>query len=244
MLSKSLEKYVNSLRTKKQRYAEQRYILEGEKVISELLHYKESIVNLLALETWVEENYELLKGLERKIVVCDERETDRISEMKNSPKVLAIAAFPQRLPVKHTTLSLLIDDLQDPGNMGTIIRAADWFGLDAVYISTNSVDPFNPKTVQASMGSILHVPVIEINLPELIKNHANIALYGAEIGGTSLMQVKKERPAFVVIGNEGHGLSEEVTSLIKNKISIPRKGRAESLNAAMAASIICALWME
>src|SRR4051794_6198506 len=123
MLSKSLEKYINSLRTKKQRYEEGRYILEGEKVILELLGYRESIIQLIGLQSWIDTHDSKLKGLERKVVIVDEREMKKISALQNLPPVIAIASFPGEYNIKHNSLSLLLDGLQDPGNLGTIIRA-------------------------------------------------------------------------------------------------------------------------
>lgn len=241
MISKSQEKYINSLRSKKHRSVENRYIIEGEKIIDELLLHPDSIFQILASDEWIDNHTKSIAGLERKIFVCDEREMKKISELKNYSSVLAIANIPERKKIKHSSFSFLIDDIQDPGNLGSIIRSAEWFGADSVYVSENSVDIYNSKVVQASMGSLLRMNVVEVDLKELISQN-KIPVYAADMQGENIFKIEKQKPAFIIIGNEGRGINPNLESFINFKITIPKKGNAESLNASVAVGIIASCW--
>jgi TrmH family RNA methyltransferase len=137
-------------------------------------------------------------------------------------------------------LTLLLDEIQDPGNLGTIMRIADWFGIPNVICSTNCADAYNPKTIQATMGAFLRVRTFRLNLTEFCRNFSALPVYGAVLGGENLFQTKLNKNALIVIGNEGKGISPDMIQQLTHRIEIPANGQAESLNAAIATGIICA----
>ena len=142
--------------------------------------------------------------------------------------------------VLNSNLTLILDEIQDPGNLGTILRIADWFGIPNVIGSLNCADFYNPKTVQASMGAILRIKYFKKDLIPFLNKRIHIPSYGALLGGENLFKTQLSKTAFIVIGNEGKGISEEVQKHLKHQIEIPSSGGAESLNAAVATGIICA----
>ena len=170
-------------------------------------------------------------------------ELEKISTLQAPQGILALIAIPENLEIAPEALigefSLALDGIQDPGNMGTIIRTADWFGFKNIICSTNTVEAFNPKTVQATMGSLARVNICYTSLPEYIQN-LEIPVYAAMLNGESLYEIEWERNGLVVLGNEGKGVSDEVANLISRRLTIPRVGAAESLNVSISAAIICA----
>jgi len=170
-------------------------------------------------------------------------ELEKISTLQAPQGILAVIAIPENLEIAPDALNgefaLALDGIQDPGNLGTIIRTADWFGFNNIICSTNTVEVFNPKTVQATMGSLARVNIYYTSLPEYIQN-LKIPVYAAMLNGESLYQVEWQHEGLVVLGNEGKGLSAEVADLISRRVTIPRVGAAESLNVSISAAIICA----
>ena len=170
-------------------------------------------------------------------------ELEKISTLQAPQGILALITIPENLEIAPEALigefSLALDGIQDPGNMGTIIRTADWFGFKNIICSTNTVEAFNPKTVQATMGSLARVNICYTSLPEYIQN-LKIPVYAAMLNGESLYQIEWEPNGLVVLGNEGKGVSDEVANLISRRLTIPRVGAAESLNVSISAAIICA----
>ncbi|WP_369410251.1 RNA methyltransferase [Hufsiella ginkgonis] len=153
--------------------------------------------------------------------------------------LLCIPPKTQILPESFKqTFTLMLDDIQDPGNLGTIIRTADWFGFDRVICSPGTVEAYNPKVVQATMGSLARIDVMYDELVPLLRD-AQIPIYGALLKGTSIYQTRFGREGIVVLGNEGNGLSDEVKKLVTHQVTIPRFGQAESLNVAVSAAIFC-----
>lgn len=242
-ISKNKIKQITALHLKKNRLEQGLFIVEGEKTVSELLHQNRySIQSIYAIAPWISEN-KLPTG---KTEICEVSPADlsRISTLKSPNKVLAIVAMPeQSTPVKlDNQLCLVLDNLQDPGNLGTIIRIADWFGIAHIFCSMDSVETFNPKVLQASMGSFLRVQVHYTNLPELFRQFPNKLRYGALLEGQDIRSSALNTDAFLLIGNEGKGLSDEILPWITDSISIPRFGAAESLNAAVATGILSAMF--
>jgi len=170
-------------------------------------------------------------------------ELEKISTLQAPQGILAVIAIPENLEIAPDALNggfaLALDGIQDPGNLGTIIRTADWFGFNNIICSTNTVEVFNPKTVQATMGSLARVNIYYTSLPEYIQN-LKIPVYAAMLNGESLYKVEWQHEGLVVLGNEGKGLSAEVADLISRRVTIPRVGAAESLNVSISAAIICA----
>jgi len=142
-----------------------------------------------------------------------------------------------------TQISLALDGISDPGNLGTIIRIADWFAIETIFCSEDCADAYNPKTVQASMGSLARVKVMEVNLKTLFAQYANAPVYGTFPVGENIFEMNPLRSGFLLIGSEAHGIRNDLLPLIEKKITIPRIGKAESLNAAVAAGIVCA-WLK
>ena len=245
MLSKQQIKFVQALSMKKYRQLYGRFIAEGDKIVSEMLNTDYPVDAIYALPDWLEQHADELKHNHSKIIVYEvnEAELKKISCLETPNKVLAVCWISDSVP-SHDMVSwsicLVLDELKDPGNLGTIIRTADWFDLPYIFCSPSCVDIYNPKTIQATMGSFLLVDVFRQPLPKLFNEYPEMPVYGALLNGQNLFTTSLTAPAFVVIGNEARGISPEVLPYIQHPITIPKLGKAESLNAAVATGIICA----
>lgn len=235
MLSKNEVKYIQSLCHKKSRDEEGVFIAEGPKLAEELLAGNFEIVKVFGLSNWLERNNE--KQVATIEVTPDELQ--KISNLKTANEVLVIARQKvlENEPVTSNNITLVVDTLQDPGNMGTIIRIADWFGITQIIASENSVELYNPKVVQATMGSICRVNVWYKNIQDFLSN-VKVPVFGALLKGQSIYEIAKPAECILVIGNESKGIGDDILSLISNPVTIPRFGGAESLNAAVATGII------
>lgn len=234
-------KYIQSLHLKKFRAAENCFIAEGDKIITEFLLAKKFELKILCAEAyWFDHNRTLLKGLPPEIIFeVNEQSLEQISNLKTPNAVLGV--FEQSLfssPEIKNNISLMLDDLQDPGNMGTIIRIADWFGIEQIVCSLNSVDCFNPKVVQASMGSIARVNISYVDIYTFLQKNDKVPIYAAMLNGASIYELPKIHEGIIIIGNESKGIDPKLLDFGIHRISIPRIGNAESLNAAVAAAII------
>ena len=234
MISKNQIKLIRSLELKKNRKRENLFVAEGPKVVGDLLRAGYLPHSIYATTPW-----------EGALSVSDE-ELRRISFLQHPQEVLALFRIPQTpaspLP-SPTALSLALDGVQDPGNLGTIIRVADWFGIDTIYCSPDTADVYNPKVVQATMGSLAHVHIIYTDLVELI-SQAHCPVYGTLLDGQDLYRQELTANGIIVMGNEGNGISQEVRPLITRRLLIPNYHQgsetAESLNVAIATAITCA----
>jgi len=236
MLTNNQVKLIRSLSLKKYRQQLGLFIIEGPKVVTELLKSKYEIENIFALEAWVDENSDLLADAELRIV--NEKALGRISQFKSPNQVVAVVKQ-QHLTIEkfeNEGVNLVLDNINDPGNLGTIIRICDWFGIENLICSTNTVDCYNAKTVQASMGSILRTNIYYTDLQEFIEQ-SPYPFYGASLEGQPINNTAFKKPCFIVMGSESHGISPELKPLLKGEFKIPRKGRAESLNVAVATAI-------
>ena len=243
MLVKSQVKYIQSLGQKKFRDQEAVFIAEGPKLVKELLDAPDiHPVQIYALRDWLEIHGRNLPAAVGAVVLeVREAELERISSLATPNQVLAIfrkPSFPP--PVFDSRVSVLLDGIQDPGNLGTIIRISDWFGIRQVVCSKDSVDAFNTKTIQSTMGSIGRVQVLYEDLESLIRQQLQhgLPVYAAALEGQSIHAVGPIAKGLIVIGNESKGISRDLLDLIPNHITIPRTGEAESLNAAVATGII------
>lgn len=239
MLTKTEAKYIQSLSQKKFRDEEGVYIIEGPKIMAEALaSIQVKIVKIYALEEWVAAHPKI--GTNLIVQVVTEAELHKISQLKTPNQVLAIArqAEISLLSFNENLLSLALDGIQDPGNLGTIIRIADWFGVQQIICSNDCVDCFNIKVVQSTMGSIFRVQLFYTDLKLWINQHPGIVLYGAALNGNPLQGFSKIKKGIIVIGNESQGIREDVMQKITQKITIEKLGEAESLNAAVATGII------
>jgi len=238
MLVKSQVKYIQSLGHKKYRDEEGAFIAEGPKLISELLKANNTaLVDLFATKEWIESNSTLLSGKPHTEV--KEQELKRISFLTTPNQVIGIFKKPLFPEIKlKGKITLVLDNIQDPGNLGTIVRTADWFLVDQVVCSEDCADIFNPKVVQATMGSISRVKTLYTDLQVFLKNYADIPQYATALEGENIFDIKPIREGIIVIGNESKGISKELLKTIQHRITIPGKGGAESLNAAVATGIV------
>lgn len=239
MLVKQKAKYIQTLGQKKFREQEGAFIAEGPKLVKELLEENAtSVIEVFALKDWINDNEKLLERKE--VTAITEAELERISQLTTPNKVLAIVRQfdkDENIDVKDK-ITLVLDGIQDPGNLGTIIRIADWFGIEQIVCGTDSADCYNPKVVQATMGSIARVRIFYTDLEEWLAGQKDIRIYAAALEGQDVTTMKKIKEGIIIIGNEARGISEGVLKLANVKLTIPKKGKAESLNAAVAAGIV------
>jgi len=230
VITKNQIKFIKSLSLKKKRIKEQLFIAEGEKVVSELLRSDFEIKNIYATKEWEVSN--------DNITQISNAELQKISNLKSPNKVLAVVQFKNHKIIKHEGITLVLDEINDPGNLGTIIRMCDWFGVKQIICSKNTVDIFNPKVVQSAMGSAFRVKVNYTDLENYLSD-ITTPIYGAFMDGKNLKEVKIPKSAHLVMGNEANGISAEINKLITDKVAIKNIGKsAESLNVAVATSIL------
>jgi TrmH family RNA methyltransferase len=241
MLSKAQIKYIQSLQHKKNRQKSSQYVAEGGKIVQELLQADMPVKRLFATADWLEQHASLLDRLPADAVTTvDEPALKQLSSLTTPNKALALVDMPPAadpLPAAGT-VALALDAIQDPGNMGTLIRIADWFGIPQVICSPDCVDVYNPKTIQATMGSMVRVRIAECDIKELLRQ-TSVPSYAATLHGKNITGFSSLKEGIILIGNEGRGLPEDITAMATHRITIPRLGGAESLNAAVAAGIIC-----
>ncbi len=245
MLKKNDIKLIRSLRLKKYRQKYNKFIVEGEKIIIEALKIDSAIIDALyCTKEFHQLNRVLISKNLSKVSIITEKELKQISNLKTANSALALVEIKGDNDVeklKKAKLILYLDDIMDPGNMGTIIRSCDWFGVDALVVSPNSVDIYNPKVIQSSMGSIFRQGIFQYEfgqLQELLSNK-KITYYGTKLDGDNIQKIKYSFPAVIIVGNESHGISEAISHRIDYKITIPNFNRStESLNAAIATAIV------
>ena len=238
MLSKSRLKYIQTLGQKKFRLQEGCFLAEGPKLVAEMLTEKRAyVLEIFALETWIMENQSLIGTTACSIISAQELE--KISQLNTPNQVLAIAKqFEHTVPVHAAGLMLALDTIQDPGNLGTIIRIADWFGIQQIVCSEETAESYNPKVVQATRGSIARVEVSYTNLEEWLSKQSSASIYAAVLDGQDIRKINPLKEGILLIGNESKGISSSLLAMANHRISIPQKGKAESLNAAVATGII------
>ena len=233
MLSKSQIKLITSLKQKKYRQQHKLFVAEGKKIILELL---QSNLQLHQLYTTTIE-FDVLDDL---VTQISDNELKKISFLKSPNTALAVFRIPDETPNDFKKLVVALDDVRDPGNLGTIIRLCDWFGVRDLVCSLATVDCYNPKVVQATMGSITRVNVNYVNLKEVLEAQ-NDDIYGAFIDGENVYETKLSSSGILVLGNEANGIGNSIEKLVTKRISIPRFGElqaTESLNVANAAAIL------
>jgi RNA methyltransferase, TrmH family len=246
MLSKNQIKLVNSLKMKKFRDEHRLFIAEGTKLVPELLKSSFQIHSLYGTTTWIRDNNYLLQGrneLQERVFEVDEKELSKISQLTVPNEVLVLAHIPEQqfFPEKlKGRLSMVLDEVKDPGNLGTLIRIADWFGIENIICSPDSVDVYNSKVVQSTMGSVTRINVFYTGLKDFLRlPDLKMPVYGALLEGENIYEASLGTEGFILLGNESRGISPELLSFITHKITIPRSGGAESLNVSAAAAVIC-----
>ena len=244
MISKNQFKFVRQLEQKKYRRREGLFVAEGTKVVGDLMQHSQPRM-LFATSEYLDASPQLLQMGYEAVRITDD-ELRRLSFLQHPQQVLALFPLPSpshSLTPSPSHLSIALDGVQDPGNLGTIIRLADWFGIESIYCSEDTVDAWNPKVVQATMGSIARVNIIYMNLPEMLDNlPADFPVYGTFLDGENIYQQPLSENGLIIMGNEGNGISEAVRSRITHSLLIPsfrQDDTAESLNVAIATAITC-----
>lgn len=233
MISKETIKQVRFLHKKKYRINQQKFIIEGSKLLKEALQYAPSCIDEVYVSPHFSPDYSLPNTL--RINVIDEKTLRQLSCLKHPQHVVTRCHF---LPPKKASnsLKLVLDDIQDPGNFGTLLRLSAWFDVGEVVASTNSVDCYNPKVVQASMGALFQVPITYTDLPSYLES-TNIPIYGALLNGENIYTHPKKAEGIILLGNEGKGIRSELLPYIDHPLTIPRIGKGESLNVGTAGAI-------
>lgn len=230
-LSKNKIKWIRSLRLKKNRDLESTFVVEGSKMVNEIIaNWPEHIVCLCttdeAFESRLESYYVSIQTMKE------------LSTLHSASDILAVVKKPYP-EISNAKFILAIDGVQDPGNLGTMIRTADWFGVDKIVCSKETVDIFNSKVIQSSMGSLFRIPIEYTDLAVYL-SESKLPVYGALLEGENMYDSKLDSKAIVLLGNEGNGISENLRAFVSNPILIPGKGQAESLNVAVATGVILA----
>ena len=244
MISKNQFKFIRQLDQKKYRRREGLFVAEGTKVVGDLLQRYQPH-SLFATAEWLAANHSVLSP-SLAITEVSSDELQRSSFQQHPQQVLALFPIPDHAAstaFQPSALSLALDGVQDPGNLGTIIRIADWFGIKTIYCSEDTVDAWNPKVVQATMGSIARINLIYIDLPELLDTLPDsFPVYGTLLDGEDIYQQPLSENGLIIMGNEGNGISEAVRTRINHRLLIPSFSQgdtAESLNVAIATAITC-----
>ncbi|MEY3051205.1 MAG: hypothetical protein RLY31_990 [Bacteroidota bacterium] len=247
-LSSNLIKYIRSLHQRKFRQNYQKFIAEGTKIAVETLKSQATgIAGVYASEAWIDRHAMLLRDTPAEIVAVSEDELSRISALTTPNQVLLVLDF-KILPVPpqgvRVGLNLYLDGIRDPGNLGAILRIADWFGVSAVYCTSDTVEVTNPKVVQSSMGAFLRVPCHSASFDMMLQDLPSLPVFAADPTGEDLRQQVLPEDAVLVVGNESAGISSEILRRADRRLRIPRGpgGGAESLNAAVATGILCAFF--
>jgi RNA methyltransferase, TrmH family len=249
MFSKNKIKFINSLKKTKYRYLQNLFFAEGEKLADELLQSGIKITNILATKDWLELNSQKLNNCKAEIDEISDIDLQKISSLTTPNNVFLIAEQPKyayEIDEISKKLSLLLDDINDPGNLGTIIRIADWFGIENIFCTPTSVDLYNPKVVQSTMGAICRVKVHYVDFEILLnsfKDIANFNIYGTFLDGKTIYDEPLSENGFIIMGSESHGICEKIKPFINKKLFIPNfpvgKKTSESLNISVATAITC-----
>ncbi|MDF3076535.1 MAG: aviRb [Sphingobacteriaceae bacterium] len=240
MLSKSQISFVRSLQLKKFRREYNLFVVEGIKSVIEFIHSDYFIDAIFCTADALPK----LGKLSNKIKLIEAAVPDlhKLSSLTSPQEAIALVQIPLQTAAKPESFAdaftLVLDSIQDPGNLGTIIRTADWFGFTQLVCSNNTVDAYNSKVVQASMGSLSRIEVYYTDLENFLKDFQG-KVYGALLDGESIYETKFATRGLLVLGNEGNGISPEVQKLITHAVTIPAFGKAESLNVAISAAIFC-----
>lgn len=239
MLSKARIKFIKSLQLKKYRKQEQCFTVQGEKSVVETLNSSFEVRELYATSEFAERQQAVLSRYKNDLILVTAGELASASEYATNDAALALVNMPENAPlhVRNNEFVLMLDDIRDPGNLGTIIRTADWYGITKIIASEETADVFNSKVIQSSMGSFTRVKLFYTNLVDFLKSN-QVPVYGTFLNGENAHTFKYGEGGILVIGNEANGISDAVEKFVTQKITIPQFGKAESLNAAIATAVI------
>ena len=240
MISKQHIKFIKSLQYKKYRKKANAFLVEGSKSVLELVTSDFQVQSITATSRFYTEFGDRIP---ESVAVCYETDESTLSQMgtfQSNDYVLAVASMAKQreLIIGPGERLIALQDLQDPGNLGTIIRTADWYGMNKILVSQDTVDFYNPKVISATKGSFTRVQVHNLGISAFLRNNPQLNVYGTFMDGDSLYNIRIEAPAIIVFGNESRGIDNELAELINRKVMIPRVGNAESLNVAIAAAIV------
>lgn len=241
MISRKQEKYINSLKLSKFRHISRTFIAEGPKLFDEIIQSELEIESIFALKNFLDKKDSILRDHE--VYEITEKELARVSTLKTPNQVILVLRIPEfdiDWDDMNKNLVLALHDIRDPGNMGTIIRTADWFGIRQIICSKECVDIYNPKVVQATMGSISRVRVHYLNMGEFLHKHSSeLTVFGAMLDGDNIYDEILPDKGIIMVGNESQGIPEGLGEYIQKKVSIPSGATStESLNASIATAII------
>ena len=233
MVNKNLLKQISLLQVKKHRISQNSFVVEGEKSILEFIDAHYLPINLLVTEDY-------LLSIFKNAILIKKEEMKKISSLVNPSPALAVFEIPKPQNIKNNKIILALDQINDPGNLGTIIRLCDWFGIEDVLCSKNTADVYNPKVIQATMGSLTRVNITYLDLDNYLKQ-SKIPIYGTFMQGENIYNTQLPKNAIIILGNEANGISPEIEKIISHKITIPKTSKhqkTESLNVAMATAIV------
>lgn len=250
MISKNQIKFIKGLELKKFRKASEAFVAEGPKIVLDIMPHFHCKM-LVGTGEWLQNHRKELTHLPQtaEIIEVSEAELQRVSFLKSPQEVLGVFAIPHHDTDLHRCarekLCLALDEVQDPGNLGTIIRIADWFGIEDIFCSPGTADVYNPKTVQATMGAIARVRIHYLPLAEVLQqSERDYPIYGTLLEGKNMYERELKNHGLIVMGNEGKGLSPEIRALVTDSLYIPSfppdRPTSESLNVAVATAIVCA----
>lgn len=240
MLTKQTVKFTKSLQNKKFRRLYKQFIIEGEKTVLEVLDSDVSIHKLLVTSYFKNKYAAELKRFSTIIELAGDNELNDIGSLQSNDSAIAICDIKdEQIPgVISKEWVIVLDNINDPGNLGTIIRIADWYGIKKIVCSEETADLYNPKVINASKGSFLRVSLSYTDLPAFLKEQ-KVAIYGADLHGENIHKTAFSAEGILVMGNEAHGISDEVKKVLSHSLTIPRFGLAESLNVGIATAICC-----
>lgn len=242
MITKNQIKYIKDLSRKSHRTEQRKFVVEGEKLIQEMIQSKVEFEEIFALESWISDHPQI------QATQVTTKELERISQLKTPNQVLAVVhTFEDDVNDDlENGVTLFLDRINDPGNLGTIIRMADWFGVIKIICTENSVDVYNSKVIQSSMGSVFRIPVFyqdaETYLEQYKKQFPENVILGAAMEGEVLGEAAMPQNGLLVMGSESHGIDASIEKFIDKQVTIPRMGYAESLNVAVATGILLWEW--
>lgn len=240
MLSKNTVKFIKSLHQKKYRTASGKFFAEGEKSVLEVLHSDFPIELLLITESFMKKHSEVLESYSGQLIQVTQDQLEQLGQYQSNDSALAVVTMKANTAFEPEKSDLIIalDDVRDPGNLGTILRVADWYGINKLVFSPHTAEFYNPKVIQASMGSFTRIRFFYENLEEVL-DRWNLPVYGAFLNGSNIHRMEGPAPGILLMGNEANGISPELEQRVTHKVTIPGFGQAESLNVAIATAILC-----
>ncbi|MEP3387072.1 MAG: RNA methyltransferase [Reichenbachiella sp.] len=237
MISNRESKFIKSLQLKKFRQLENQFVVEGAKNVLELLQSDLEVIKVFGTADFLTKHQDTLSKHSELLTEAKEADLKKVGSFTSNNAALALVKIPEQTEINSSQSILAFDRIKDPGNLGTVIRIADWYGFKQIVCSPESVDCYNPKVISATMGSFARVQVHYADLGELLQNSAHV--YGTTLQGDNIHELKFQEPAIVVFGNESEGLAEELKQYLTQEVYIPGYGGAESLNVAVSTAVFC-----